>query len=410
MRKNYIAKIIPMAALTLVLLQACKPGKKDAHAGHTDNGGHKDMVIDTHITRLTQPVNSHVISELPSIQAEQGTRIVNMEVNGVVGYDTRRQTSIASRAGGRIERLLIKYNYQPVKKGQLVLEIYSPDLAAAQRELLMVAKDDVDMLQRAKQRLSLLGMQPAQITELIQTGKVLYRVPVYSNSSGYILETTATASTGSPAPASAPAAASGGDGMSGMGGNSASVTSRPASATPVNSPVMIREGQYVSAGQSLFTIYQATDLIAEFSFPQQLAPALRKGQRILYHATGNKNEMLSGIVGLIEPVFRNGQNFMTGRVYGGRNDLQVGQLLTGYFPVIFTEGWWLPKQAVWHSGNKSIVFKKEGTVYHPVEVNIGVEAGNMIQVRTDLSQWQIAVNAAYLVDSESFIRTTQKAQ
>lgn len=408
MRNNYIVKILSLALLVLTGLTACKSKPDKPPAAHAQPEGHQEMAMDSSIITLTRAVNTQVVSEIPAITATTGMRIVNMEVNGVVTYDTRRETSIASKVGGRIERLLIRYNYQPVQKGQLIMEIYSPDLAAAQRELLMVARDNADMLQRAKQRLSLLGMQQSHITQVLQTGKVLYRIPVYSNSQGYILEKGATAT--APAIPASSSATAGGDGMSSMGGSSSSSAVTSAPAAPANSPVMLREGQYVSAGQSLFTIYQASELVAEFSFPPQLANKVKPAQQLLFYPTHNRNEMRPGTIGLIEPVFKNGQNFMTARVYLRNDDLQVGQLLTGQLPIVLTTGWWLPKQAVWRSGNKSIVFKKEKEVYLPIAVNTGTEADGMVQVTTDLSNWQVAANASYLVDSESFIRTNKKAQ
>ncbi|MVT07917.1 efflux RND transporter periplasmic adaptor subunit [Chitinophaga tropicalis] len=361
----------------------------------------KELVMDSSIARLTKPVNAQVIATIPAIEAETGTRIYASEVNGVITYDTRNQTSISSRISGRIERLLIKYNYQPVRKGQLIMEVYSPDLAAAQRELLYVAHNSNELLAGAKQRLQLLGMQPAQIEQVLKTGNILYRIPVYSNSDGYILEKSAAA----PVTSAPSAAASGGDGMGGMSGGTSATPATPAPAAPESTPVLLREGQYVNAGQSLFTIYQAQALVAEFAFPSQLAARIRQGQKLLFFPTGNDNAMQSGSIGLIEPVFRNGVNFTLARVYLADNSFQVGQLLTASVPVVYTEGWWLPKKAVWKLGNKSVVFRKEKDVYVSAEVNTGVETGDMIQVNTNISNWKVASNAYYLVDSESFIKT-----
>lgn len=120
--------------------------------------------------------------------------------------------------------------------------------------------------------------------------------------------------------------------------------------------------------------------------------------------------MKSGSIGLIEPVFRNGQNFTLARVYLGDNDFRVGQLVNGNIAILYTDGWWLPKKAVWHLGNKSIVFKKENDVYIPFEVETGVEARDMIEVRTNIGSWKVAFNAAYLVDSESFIKANNTVQ
>jgi len=436
MRNSYIVSIILGLSLVLFSMMACKSKTgKEIHAGHAQHqlytcpmhpqvvkdqpgqcpicgmdlvlkDANKELVVDSNISGLTKPVNEQVIASIPAIAAESGTRIYASEVNGVITYDTRHQTSIASRISGRVERILIKYNYQPVRKGQLIMEIYSPDLAAAQRELLYVAKNSPEMLSAAKQRLQLLGMQPSQITQVLQSGNVLYRVPVYSNSDGYILEKTAQVQAATPAAAPA---ASAGDGMGG-GMQGGGATPAAASTGPVTSPVLLREGQYVNAGQSLFTIYQSSGLVAEFAFPPQLAARIKKGQKLLFYPANNMKVMQPGIIGLIEPVFRNGQNFTLARIYLQDNHLQVGELITANIPVIYTGGWWLPRKAVWQLGNRSVVFKKEHNAYVPVEITTTAETKDMVQVSTDISDWKIAANASYLVDSESFIEINKNVQ
>ncbi|MBS0030062.1 efflux RND transporter periplasmic adaptor subunit [Chitinophaga sp. 22321] len=396
MRNSYIVKIITGVFIAAVGLAACKT--KGGVAPHNS----MELVADSSITHLTQPVNAQVVATIPVISPETGSRIYSAAANGVITYDTRQQTAVASRVGGRIERLLIKYNYQPVKKGQLIMEIYSPDLAAAQRELIYVAQSSKELLAGARQRLQLLGMQPGQIDQVLKTGNILYRIPVYSNSDGYILEKSAAVATASAAP---PVATSAGDGMSGMGSAAAPVTSAPAA--PAATPVLLREGQYVTAGQPLFTIYQADALVAVFSFPPQLAATIRKGQRLLFYPTEDNTAMQTGIIGLIEPVFRNGENFTLARIYLNKHHFRAGQLLTASIPVMYSNGSWLPKKAVWRLGNKAVVFKKEKEVYVPQVVQTGVEEKDMIQVITDIADWKVASNAAYLVDSESFIKTKQ---
>ncbi|RAJ82236.1 multidrug efflux pump subunit AcrA (membrane-fusion protein) [Chitinophaga dinghuensis] len=371
-------------------------------AEHTKE--HKEAPVDSITAALAKPVNAQVVATIPVIRAQSGTRIVTATVNGVINYDTRNQTSIASRVGGRVERLLIKYNYQPVRKGQLIMEIYAPDLAAAQRELLMVARERPEMLTAAKERLQLMGMASPQINQVLASGNILYKVPVYANGDGYILEKTAAAA--AVVTPTAPAAASSGDGMSGMSGGSAAAPA--ATASPVATPVMLREGQYVSAGQSLFTIYTAKDLVAEFSFPPALATTVKVGQQLLFYPAGDQNNMQTGKIGLIEPVFRNGQNFTVVRVYMQGHEQRPGMLLMASVPVVYTTGWWLPKTAVWQLGNEMVVFKKEKGVYVPTVIKTGAQADDQIQVNTDISDWEIAANAAYLVDSESFIKTVGK--
>src|SRR5690606_7300118 len=136
----------------------------------------------------------------------------------------------------------VRYNYQPVRKGQLILEIYSPELVAAQREMLSVGSDP-QMQALAVRKLELMGMPGNLVREVIRSREVRVTIPVYSNADGYILEASAVASVSSPAPAAAPA---GGDAMGNMG--AAAPMAAPSAPAPTQSPVLLRVGQYVTAG------------------------------------------------------------------------------------------------------------------------------------------------------------------
>ena len=408
MRKNYIAKLQTYALVALVLIgvlvfSSCKREKDNKHANHDDPGV---VTIDSNLSHLLKPSNEQVVSTLPVIKAEYGTKIFTEEAQGIINYDTRNQNSVASRVSGRIERLLIKYNYQPVKKGQLIMEVYSPDLAAAQQELLFLKGTGTDqaMLQGAKQRLMLLGMSASDIGKLLRTGKVNYRIPVYSNADGYILEKSAAAA---PVAAAAAAPSSGGDGMSSMGGGGSSSSAVPVSAVPVNSPVLLRVGQYVSAGQSLFTIYNASQLIAEFSLKPALASLVAQGDKFVFYKTADKTTIQSASIGMIQPVFKDGVNFTIARIYLNKPNFRVGELLTARIPVLLSASWWLPESAAVSLGNKTVVFKKEGNVVIPKIVKSGITIAGMIQIKEDISSWQVSKNASYLVDSESFIKMTE---
>jgi Cu(I)/Ag(I) efflux system membrane fusion protein len=411
MRKNYIVKCVKqikprfcgLAAvlMTGVLLLSSCSGKRENK--HDDPG---TVNIDSNLAHLLKPSNEQVVSTLPLIKAEYGTKIFTEEAQGMVSYDTRNEKSIASRVSGRIERLLVKYSYQPVKKGQLIMEVYSPDLAAAQQELLFLKQSETNtsLLNSAKQRLMLLGMSASTINQVLKTGRVNYRIPVYSNADGYILEKSAPA----PVTASVAEPSLGSDGMSGMGAGGASGSSTvPVPVAPASSPIMLREGQYVSAGQSLFIIYNSDRLVAEFSLKPALAALLKKGHRFMFYKTSEKGSMETGSIGLIQPVFKDGENFTIARVYLHKPNFRVGELLTAKIPVLLPKSWWLPEAAVVSLGNKSIVFKKEGNVFVPKEVDAGFHIAGMVQVKTNVSDWALSKNAAYLVDSESFIKISE---
>ncbi len=366
--------------------------------------------LDSGMAYLLKPVNEQVLASIPVVKARQGSNIHTIEVAGRITYDTRNQTSIASRVSGRIERLYIKYNYQPVKKGQLIMEIYSPDLAAAQRELLFIDNNgkDGNLLLGAKQRLILLGMRESEIAKILRTGKISYRVPIYSNVNGFILETASSSSPNTSAPASM--GASSADGMNNMAGSGSSGSNIPAppSASSAPTPVLLREGQYVGAGESIFTIYQTKGLVAEFSLNPKAGSQIHKNAKVLIQRTANSRETFTGTIGLIQPMFSAGDNFTQARVYLQNKNLSIGELVVGHIPIVTDKGWWLPKEAVLSLGNKTVVFKKEGKVLVPREITIGASDKKQIQVTDNIGDWEIAKNAYYLVDSESFIKVKKE--
>lgn len=443
MKRNYIVKFIVMLVVTLSIA-ACGGGdgnKPDAQqhseAAHEytcpmhpqvvqDKPGTcpicgMDLVprtspethgsLDSGMAYLLKPVNEQVLASIPVVKARQGSNIHTIEVAGRITYDTRNQRSIASRVSGRIERLYIKYNYQPVKKGQLIMEIYSPELAAAQRELLFInrTRDDENMLQGAKQRLRLLGMGEQQISSILKTGKISYRVPVYSNADGFILEKASASTPSTPEPSAGMGASSAG-GMENMAGSGSSGNNTPAptAASSASTPVLLREGQYVSAGESIFTIYQTKGLVAEFSLNPKVGSQIKENATVLIQRTADNKETITGTVGLIQPMFNAGDNFTQARVYLKNKNLSIGELIVGRIPIVTDKGWWLPKEAVLSLGNKAVLFKKEGKVLVPREITTGASDKKRVQVTDDIGDWEIAKNAFYLVDSESFIKVQKE--
>lgn len=403
MRRNFIDKGVALFFLTALLI-GCQQKKSSDTAG-TVHAQHADVPMDSSLQALLKPANERVVADIPVIHADTSAQVFTVEIPGSVTYDARNNTSLSSRVGGRIERLFVKYNYQPVRRGQLIMEIYSPDLVSAQRELLLLRQgsgSDSSLYDKAVSKLRFLGLTQRQINGILKTGQPDYSVPIYSPADGYILEKAAAPAPATPAPAETGADA----GMGGMGGGNgmnASSGTGSSSNSAAPSPIMLREGQYVTAGQGLFTIYTNNALIAEFSVSPDIAPFVKTGMAISYQSAGDPANSYTGTIGLIEPTYRAGENFTSIRVYGATTALQVGELLTGKISVGMPEGWWVPKQAVVKLGNRSVVFKKQEGVFVPMEVQSGAAANGMIQILDDISSWSIAANAHYLVDSESFI-------
>ena len=397
MKKNFISNLF--IGMLLLLSWGCSSSEENAH----QKGQHRVIQIDSNIQQLAKPTNQQVIARTPTIQAERGFKVFPINVTGRITYDSKNNTSVSTRVNGRIEHIGIKYNFQVIRKGQLIVTLYSPELVAAQRELLMLNNTQNERLvQSAIQKLQYLGMNYQQIQKVLQTKNVLYRIPVYSPANGYILEQTTTPATQI---AAATMATNTDNGMGSMNGSSPSASTTSSSRSEATQPVLLREGQYVNAGQTLFTIYTNSDLVGEFALPPNLTSKIQKGKKILFQSIDEENTLYQGEIGLIQPTFNIGENFSLARVYLKGVQLPVGQLLRGTFAITEKQGYWLPKEAVVPLGDKSVVFRKEGNAFQPISIQTGIYTVDKVKILSNIQDWQVAKNASYLVDSEDFIAT-----
>ena len=122
---------------------------------------------------------------------------------GLVTYEEPRQYSVNSKIEGWIERLHINETGQLVKKGQPLMEIYSPELVAAQQEYLLaletssrlaaspyaeIAAGARRLLDAARTRLKYWDINEQQISELEQSRQVRKTLTLYSPYHGVVTE------------------------------------------------------------------------------------------------------------------------------------------------------------------------------------------------------------------------------
>lgn len=168
----------------------------------------------------------------------------------------------------------------------------------------------------------------------------------------------------------------------------------------------VREGMYVTTGQSLFKVVDDTRLWAELYFPASEGKQIRKGDPVELHVKGS-DDSISSRIDFIQPFFSEGKQFLQVRSYlkDGKNSLRVGQLVTAHVSQARAEALWIPKVAVLDLGVQQIVFLKEKETFTPYKIKTGLESDDWIEVMDGLDESsEIAVNAQYLVDSESFIK------
>ncbi len=125
------------------------------------------------------------------------TRVVRAV--GRVDYDERLVEHVHIKVQGWIEKLYVKYEGEMVKRGQPLLELYSPELVSTQEELLIAARyrsatsdspfPDVkrggdDLFEATRRRLELWDIPQRDIDQLLDRGIVRKTLTLYAPASG----------------------------------------------------------------------------------------------------------------------------------------------------------------------------------------------------------------------------------
>jgi RND family efflux transporter MFP subunit len=135
------------------------------------------------------------------VQTGGGSRTIRAV--GKVAIDETRIGHVHTKVEGWIDKVFVDFTGKLVEKGQPLLTIYSPDMLASQRELLLAAKaktimrnsalpsgfdQSESLLQATRRRLELWDLSEAQIDHVLRTGEPIKNITLYSPMTGYITD------------------------------------------------------------------------------------------------------------------------------------------------------------------------------------------------------------------------------
>jgi Cu(I)/Ag(I) efflux system membrane fusion protein len=122
-----------------------------------------------------------------TVVAEQGPLSRRIETVGYIGYDEDTLMHVHLRVDGWIEGLSVTTTGDPVKKGQVLFELYSPTLVNAQEEFLVALRSEsVALTKASRERLESLGMTSGEIEDLARERVVKQRIRKYAMQDGVV--------------------------------------------------------------------------------------------------------------------------------------------------------------------------------------------------------------------------------
>jgi Cu(I)/Ag(I) efflux system membrane fusion protein len=215
---------------------------------------------------------SETAVELASIQTTPVVRAYaerSIPMVGKLDYDETRVSYITAWVPGRIDKMFVDFTGAGVSKGDHMVQLYSPELIAAQEELLQAKKAVAvlsntsspvlkstanETLESAREKLRLCGLSESQI-------KAIERENVSSD------HLTITA---------------------------------PAGGVVVNKEA--KEGMYVSTGTHIYTIADLTRLWVLLEAYESDLPWLRYGQHLTFTSPSFPGEVFDAVISFIDPV------------------------------------------------------------------------------------------------------------
>jgi Cu(I)/Ag(I) efflux system membrane fusion protein len=357
--------------------------------------------VDSSLKYLVQPVNEVVVGNYKVISPVRLSLHDTIKVYGHIGFDKSSVNTVSTLVTGRIERLYVKYVYQQIRAGQPLMEIYSPQLLSVQRDLQEAIKDNnTGLITGLKQQLLNLGMSNAGVSKVADSGDIIPYVTIYSPYNGISVGPSVNLSTTS----------GNTDNMSNMDnnrGNTNGNESEPAILHSGSDLLNIRDGMYVNAGQTVFTIQNIHQTWAILNVFNQDIGKIHTGDEVSLSADADTAKIIYGEISFIPPYRNNGERTTAIRVYMP-NIWKTGTLIHGKIvPENKEAGWLVPATSVTRLGMHAIVWVQQADhpdVYEKRDVQTGEEINNQILIVSGIHEGdKIVENAAYMVDSDNFV-------
>jgi len=366
------------------------------HAGHTMPPPASEEKQKTAKPQASQPAPpQEMIAETPQVEisSEQqkliGVKTVKVSLKpiqkvirtvGRIETDERKQTTINTKIEGWIEKLHVDYTGRYVKKGDPLVEIYSPELLATQQEFLgvlkwakqpddkkkddtlslMLAKDAMASLDAARQRLRLWDISEDQIKQIELSGKPVRTLTLYSPVSGFVTQKMAVL------------------------------------------------GMKVMPGEKLFDIADLSTLWIVADIYEYELPFVKVGQPAKITLSYFPGKELSSKIDYIYPTIsadtRTAKIRLTLPNPGGQ--LKPQMFTNVEIKISFGQKFVIPESAVIDTGTSQVVYVEKGEgAFEPREVELGLRAGGAVEVLRGIKAGEkVASSANFLIDSEAQLK------
>ncbi len=293
---------------------------------------------------------------------KKGALFRNVRTIGTVDVAENEVSVVNLRYSGWVERIYVDETGAPVKKGQALFGIYSPELVSAEQEYLMALKNDgkdSPLAKSARARLEFWDLSQWNIEQIEKAQKPMRTLTVAAPQSGYVLHKN------------------------------------------------VVQGARVAAGADLYRIGNLTKIWVNADVYEFDAPWIEVGQHAAMELSFQAGKTYEGRVSYIYPTLNPKTRTLTVRLEFNNPGLA---LKPGMFATVQIEAQRktdvleVPTEAIIHSGTRQVVFLATGFgKYEMREITTGLVGDRyMTEVLSGLSPGeQVVISGQFLLDSES---------
>lgn len=304
-------------------------------------------------------------------QATLGPLARRVRTVGLVTYDETRVETVTPLIDGLVERLFVNFTGQAVRRGDPLLNLYSPMVVSTAQELVLAKRlrDEVaggtpeavrgadDLLASARRRLLYWNIPLSEVERLERTGEIRKTVMLRSPVNGVVIEKA------------------------------------------------VLEGQQIMAGEPVYKIADLGTVWLEGQVFEQDLPAVRLGQEVTAEFQALPGENRTGRITYIYPTLDPETRTARVRVALANPGLRLkpGMYATFRFDAPTPPVTSVPRSAVLSTGKRDVVFVRQaGGALAPREVVLGVATDDRVQVLKGIAPGETVVaSATFLIDAES---------
>jgi len=339
---------------------------------------------DSLLDDVVLPVNESVISSIKTINPVRDNLPLVIKASGIINFDTRKIKMISARFGGLIEKSYVKSIFQPIKKGQKIYEIFSPNIYTEHWnyvKLIQTYPDQDNLTVEAREWFKYLGLTEDQIDALKKTIKPDYHLTVYSDADGYALPPDFDPD------------------------KYFTTENKGINNTLEVNGIGLNDGMTIETGTSLFKIVDIKSLRADIKVKTEEIGLLRKGQHVHIITNIPACNNYEANISQIEPL--NGGVFQLVIVYfkdkGG--NLFPGRQIQAEIMTDNRNSIWLPETTIVNMGHHKSVFIKYNNKFIATVIETGLHTGNKIEILSGIDPTSnVALNPSLLIDSDGLIQ------